>query len=74
MGYNITMTKIGERLKDLRLEYNLSLQKLSDNTGIPKSSLSRWEKNQSDISGDSIVILAKYFKVTADYLLGIEDF
>ncbi len=64
---------LGERIKLLREERNLSQDKLAELTGISNASISRWENNLSDISGDNIIILCKFFGVTAGYLLGIED-
>ncbi len=68
------MTKAGERIKSLRKENNLSLTVLSKLTGLSKSAINRWENNQADINGDAIVALAKFFDVTADYLLGLTDY
>ncbi len=64
---------ISERLKELRTEQKLSFEQLGKLTGIPRATLCRYENNQSDITGDNVIILAKFFKVPADYLLGLED-
>ena len=66
------MRKIAERLKELRTEKELSILALSKETGISDSSISRWENNQSDIKGDQLIVLAKFFNVTAGQLLGTE--
>ncbi len=68
------MTKAGERIKSLRKEKNLSLIELGKATGLSKSAISRWENNISDINGEAIVSLAKFFNVSADYILGLTDF
>lgn len=65
--------KIAERLSELRTESNLSFEKLSKLTGISRATLCRYENSQSDITGDNLIILSKFFKVSSDYLLGIED-
>ncbi len=65
--------KIAIRLKELREEKGLSMQALSKIIGISDSSLGRWERDEGDITGDNLIILAKFFNVTTDYLLGIED-
>lgn len=65
--------KIAQRLKELRAEQNISLEKLSKETNISSSALSRWENGQADIASDYILILCKYYKVDANYLLGLED-
>ncbi len=49
------------------------MQALSKIIGISDSSLGRWERNEGDITGDNLIILAKFFGVTTDYLLGLED-
>jgi len=64
---------IGERLKELRLEYGLSQAKLAKETGLTQSSIFYWEKGLKIPTAQAVVILAKYFGVTTDYLLGLED-
>lgn len=65
--------KFAERLKELRLEAKLTLVELSLKTGLSKSSLSAWENSTSDISSDNLIVLANFFKISTDYLLGLED-
>lgn len=67
------MSKFAERLKELRQEKGLSLLTLSKEVGISDVALGRWENNLRTPNIDSLIILAKYFKVSADYLLGLED-
>ncbi len=62
---------IGERLKELRSEKNLSQMELSKATGISQSSIARWELNKSEPTASDIIVLAKFFGESADYLLGI---
>ena len=65
--------KFAERLKELRTEKDLSYDKLSKLVGLSHASLCRWENNEADITSDNLIILAKFFKVSTDYLLGLED-
>ena len=65
--------KIASRLKELREEKGLSMQALSKIVGISDSSLGRWERGESDITGDNLLILADFFGVSTDYLLGRVD-
>lgn len=67
------MKVFAERLKELRTEKNLSIKALSNEVDIGVASLCRWENDQADVKGSQLVILAKYFGVTADYLLGLSD-
>ena len=62
---------IGERLKDLRVERKLTLEQLANEVGISKSALGKYESdNGKDISPYSISLLADYYGVSADYLMG----
>jgi len=69
-----TTLTIQEKLKDLRVERKLTLEELAEQTGISKSALGNYETNDyKDISHYNIVILAKFYGVTADYLLGLSE-
>ena len=47
---NIKLT-LGERLKDLRVERNLKLETLAEQTGLSKSALSKYESDDmTDLS------------------------
>ncbi len=67
------MEKFAERLKELRIEKGLSIQALAKEVKIGPSSICRWENQQADVKGSQLVILAKFFDVTIDYLMGLED-
>lgn len=69
---NATLT-IQEKLKDLRVEHGLTLEQLEKQTGISKSALGSYETEDKDITHTSIVILAKYYGVSTDYLLGLTE-
>jgi len=65
---------IQEKLKDLRVEKGLSLKELAAETGLSKSALGSYETNDhKDISHTAIIALAKYYGVSADYLLGLSE-
>lgn len=70
---NITLT-IQEKLKDLRVARGLSLEELSAETGISKSSLGKYEADDyKDISPFNLVKLAQFYGVSTDYLLGLTE-
>lgn len=69
---NTTLT-IQEKLKDLRVAHGLTLEQLEKQTGISKSALGSYETEDKDITHTSIVILAKYYGVSTDYLLGLAE-
>lgn len=64
---------IGERLKELRIEKNISQMQLSTATGLSQSAIARWELGKSEPTASALIILSKYFEESADYLLGLED-
>lgn len=71
MNRNLT---IGEKLKDLRVEHGLNLEELAMQTGLSKSALGSYEsEDDKDISHRSIAVLAKFYGVSADYLLGLTE-
>ena len=67
------MDKFAERLKELRQEKGLSIHGLAKEVKISSSALCRWENCQSEAKGSQLVMLAKYFGVTIDYLMGLEN-
>ena len=70
---NIKLT-LGERLKDLRVERNLKLEALAEQTGLSKSALSKYESDDvTDLSIYAVTTLAEFYGVTTDYLLGVTE-
>ncbi|MDE6874219.1 MAG: helix-turn-helix domain-containing protein [Lachnospiraceae bacterium] len=61
---------IQERLKDLRKEKDINLEKLEELTGISKSALGSYEANDyKEINHGNLVTLADFYGVSVDYLL-----
>lgn len=67
------MVTFGERIRTERLKRNLSLDKLAEDLGTTKQSLSRYENNQREPKLFTLTQLADYFNCSADYLLGRTD-
>lgn len=67
------MKVFAERLRELRKEENLTLQDIGKAIGVSTNTVSRWERQERLPNILNIVDLAKYFKVSADYLCGLED-
>ena len=70
------MKIFAERLKELRLERNLSQRELviKLKNKIPQPSIAMWELNKREPSFESAIILAQFFNVSLDYLAGLVDF
>jgi len=67
------MVKFAERLKDLRLEKNLSRNDLANLLQVNPRTISYWELGQRECDLGQLYNLAIIFKVTTDYLLGLEN-
>lgn len=64
---------LNEKIKKLRLSYNVSQVELAQSLGVSKQCVSNWENDNVQPSVDMLVKLAKYFNVTTDYLLDLDD-
>lgn len=60
------------RLELLMQENNYTLKKVSENTGIPVTTLSGYKKNLRTPKKENALKLADYFDVSVPYLLGLE--
>lgn len=67
------MKIFAERLKYLRNEKELSQRQLANELKISNAAIQRWENEMRIPNAEAIVLLAKYFNVSADYLLGLTD-
>ena len=63
-------TTIQERLWELRKDKGLNLEELSELTGISKSALGSYEKEDyKEINHGNLITLADFYEVSVDYLL-----
>lgn len=60
-------------LLDLRNERNLSQQQLADSIGISQSTIAKIEVNRNEATGSTLKKLSKFFNVSADYLLELDE-
>ena len=61
------------RLKELRLEKGLTQKELAQVIQCDQSMIARWEKGECEPTESVIRHTARFFEVTADYLIGLED-
>lgn len=66
------MINFGNRLKTLRTKNNLTQVQLAQKLGVTKSVISAYENNLRMPSYDILISISRVFKVTTDYLLGVE--
>jgi repressor LexA len=68
------MINVGERLKNRRLELDLTLEEVGRLCGVSKSTVMKWENGEiENMKRDKIVLIAKALKVEPIYVLGIDD-
>ena len=63
---------IGARVKQLRELNNLSQSELAAMLNVSSSSVSMWETDKREICQEELIKLSNIFKVSTDYLLGID--
>lgn len=62
-----------ERLKELRVSKNLTMEQLGKDIGSTRATISNFENEQRKPSLDMLIKLANYFDVSIDYLAGRTD-
>jgi len=67
------MNKFPEILRELRNEKGLSRQQLANLIFVSVRTISYWELGLRECNLDQLISLSKIFKVSTDYLLGIEN-
>ena len=63
----------GEKVRDLRENMNLNQTQLGEAVNMTQRKISYIERGTYEPGIDDIVALCKFFKVSADYLLGISE-
>ena len=64
---------VGERLYDLRKDAGLTQEQLAEIINVNKHSVSSYERERSEPSDNIKILLARYFGVSVDYLVGLSD-
>lgn len=75
------MTGIGAKIKELRLEHDMTMDMLANDLNakfnpqkpLNKSMISRWESEQNEPTLENAKQLSIYFNVSLDYLIGLTD-
>lgn len=67
------MVDFGSTLKTLRLQNNITQACLAKKLGVTKSVISAYETGIRMPSYNVLISIARIFKVSTDYLLGVEQ-
>ena len=63
----------GKNLKILRTEKNIGQIELAKFLGVSKGIISLWENGLREPNMYSLISIAKFFKVSIDFLVGLEN-
>ncbi len=67
------MIDIGASLKFHREEKGISQSELAKLTGLTQQNISRWEHNVHIPNAHDCAILARFYDISIDYLIGLEN-
>ena len=70
---DLLFRKPPNRLEKLMENHGVTLKEVSENTGIPITTLSGYKKNQRAPKKKNVQLLSEYFEVSIPYLLGYEE-
>lgn len=62
-----------KRLESLRKSYNITQKQLADKLGVAKQTVSNWENDNILPSVETLIRICKFFNVSTDYMLGLDD-
>ena len=62
----------GEKIRQLRKDNKITQTELGKILNVEKSTISMYENNNTQPPSQTLALIAKYFNVTTDYLLGNE--
>jgi transcriptional regulator with XRE-family HTH domain len=61
------------RIRDLREDRDLSQAEIAKVIKTTQQQYSKIELGKADISGEKLILLANFYRVSTDYILGITD-
>ena len=63
----------GQRIKELRQEKGLTQAQLAEKITTTASTIGKYEREELQPNVETIKAICKFFGVTADYLIGLEE-
>jgi len=68
------MSSLGNRLRQARLDKNLTQSDVAKKIGVTRSIVARYESDTNDPSSENIKKLAELYEVSSDWLLELPTF
>ena len=62
-----------KRIRDLREDNDKTQQEIADVLGTSQTMYARYERGANELPIHHLLTLCKYYKVSADYILGLKD-
>lgn len=62
-----------QKFYNLRIDNDLTQQDIADICGVSDATVGHWENKRREMGVNYIIALCKYYKVSADYILGLPD-
>ena len=70
----IVMNKFSERVRELRMEKEMTRKEFAEKLGVLQRNISYWELGQRECSFDMLIKISDVLDVSVDYLLGKVDY
>lgn len=64
---------MNNRLRDLREDADLNQTQIAQYLGMSQTGYSKYETGENDIPTQVLIKLAKYYKTSIDYILGVSN-
>lgn len=64
---------MNSRLRDLREDADLNQTQIAQYLGMSQTGYSKYETGENDIPTQVLIKLAKYYKTSIDYILGVSN-
>ena len=62
-----------KRIRDLREDHDKTQQNIADVLGTSQTMYARYERGATELPIRHLVTLCRYYSVSADYILGLDD-
>ena len=62
----------GSKLVWLRKEKNLTQEQVALDIGVSRPALANMELNRQNITAQTLIVIARYFKISIDWLLNVD--
>ena len=62
-----------KKIRDLREDHDKTQQEIADILGTSQTMYARYERGANEMPIRHLIVLCKYYGISADYILGLND-